>query len=183
MAMHRPAAEVSTSSMADIAFLLLTFFLITTVIETHKGIPMLLPQMTIDTPPIPRNARNLFTIQINSLNQFLIEGEPKENLGGVKERIKKFVLNNDMDPSFSESPKHAIVSLKTDRGTSYESFVTALDEIHAAYLEMYAERAGMSTKEFRNLDLTIPQNKIIHDKAKEGIPMNISMAEPTKVSQ
>jgi biopolymer transport protein ExbD len=182
MATHRPAAEVSTSSMADIAFLLLTFFLITTEIKNHKGIPMLLPQW-VTAPPIQRNARNLFTIQINSQNQFLIEEKPKENLIGVKDWIKKFILNNSVDPSLSESPLEAIVSLKTDRGTTHETFIAALDEIHSAYLEIYAERAGMDVKEFRNLDLKIAENKIIHDKAKEGIPMNISMAEPTKVDE
>ncbi len=176
---HRPSAEVSTSYMADIAFLLLTFFLMTTVINNHRGIPMILPQLVVDKP-VPHYARNLFSIQINSQNQFLIEGEPKENLLALKDQIKKFILNNSANPALSESPEKAIVSLKTDRGTSYESFIAALDEIHAAYLEIYAERSNMSAKKFRNLDLKVMQNKILHDKAKEGIPMNISIAEPSK---
>lgn len=176
---HRPSAEVSTSSMADIAFLLLTFFLMTTVINNHQGIPMILPELVIDKP-VPPNSRNLFSIQINSQNQFLIEGELKEHLMATKDQIKKFILNNNVNPALSESPAKAIVSLKTDRGTSYESFIEALDEIHAAYLEIYAERSNMSAKKFRNLDLKVMQNKILHDKAKEGIPMNISIAEPSK---
>ena len=111
----------------------------------------------------------------------MIEGEPRQNLLGMKKEIKRFILNNNLNPSLSENPEKALVSLKTDRGTNYESFIAVLDEIHAAYLEIYAERVNMSVKEFRNLDLKIASNKIIHDKAKEGIPMNISIAEPTKV--
>ncbi len=176
---HRPSAEVSTSSMADIAFLLLTFFLVTTVIDDHRGIPMILPQLFKNPQPV--NEKNIFSIQINSQNQFLIEGEPRHNLLGTKEEIKKFILNNNANPALSENPEKAIVSLKTDRGTSYESFIAALDEIHTAFLEIYAKRANMSVKEFRNLDLKIVSNKIIHDKAKEGVPMNISIAEATKV--
>lgn len=179
MTTHRPSAEVSTSSMADIAFLLLTFFLVTTVIDDHRGIPMILPQLAKDATPW--NEKNIFSIQINSQNAILIEGEPRQDLLGMKEEIKKFILNNNANPALSENPEKAIVSLKTDRGTSYESFIAALDEIHGAYLEIYAERANTSVKEFRNLDLKIPQNKIVRDKAKEGIPMNISIAEPTKV--
>jgi biopolymer transport protein ExbD len=175
----RPSAEVSTSSMADIAFLLLTFFLVTTVIDEQRGIPMLLPQWVTEKL-VPQHTRNIFSIQINSSNQYLIEGEPKENLVGIKERIKKFILNNNSVPELSESPTKAIVSIKTDRGTTYESFIAALDEIHAAYLEIYASRANMGVKEFRNLDLKIPKCKALHDKAKEGIPMNISIAEPSK---
>jgi biopolymer transport protein ExbD len=179
MTIHRPSAEVSTSSMADIAFLLLTFFLVTTVIDNHRGIPVILPQLARDATPW--NEKNIFSIQINSQNEFLVEGEPRNNLLGTKEEIKKFILNNNANPTLSENPEKAIVSLKTDRGTSYESFIAALDEIHAAYLEIYAKRANMSAKEFYNLDLKIASNKIIHDKAKEGVPMNISIAEPTKV--
>jgi biopolymer transport protein ExbD len=176
----RPSAEVSTISMADIAFLLLTFFLVTTVIDEQRGIPMLLPQWVTEKP-VPQHTRNIFSIQINSSNRYLIEGEAKENLVGIRERIKKFILNNNASPKLSESPTKAIVSLKADRGTTYESFIAALDEVHAAYLEIYASRANMSVKEFRNLDLKFPQRKALHDKAKEGIPMNISIAEPSKV--
>ena len=179
---HRLAAEVTASSMADIAFLLLTFFLITTVIENQRGLPMILPQLSA-VPPTPCKNRNLFTIQINSQNQFLIEGQPRPTLLGVKDEIKQFIINDKGDASLAENPKDALVSLKADRGTKHSTFIAALDEIQSAYYEMYAQRAEMSTKEFRNLDLKINKNKIIHDRAKEGLPMNISLAEPTKVDQ
>lgn len=113
MTIKRPSPEVSTSSMADIAFLLLTFFLITTVIQNHKGILMVLPEFSSIPITAPVHDRNLFTIQINSANEFLIENEPRENLDGVKEEIQRFILNNGKDRSSSDSPKEAVVSLKT----------------------------------------------------------------------
>jgi biopolymer transport protein ExbD len=183
MTTHRPSAEVSTSSMADIAFLLLTFFLVTTVIENHKGIPMILPQVLEEGhPPLPWKERNLFTVQINSHNQFLVEGEPRENLNGVREQIKKFILNYGANETLSENPEKALVSLKTDRGTSYQSFIAALDEIQGAYYEIYGERIGVSSEAYRKLDLNNPTHQQLHKKAKEGMPMNISIAEPSRIS-
>ena len=73
--------------------------------------------------------------------------------------------------------------MKTDRGTSYKVFIYALDEIQGAYYEIYSERAGLSSKEFRMLDLTNPRNLQLHDKVKKGIPMNISLAEPSKIAE
>jgi biopolymer transport protein ExbD len=181
MTTHRPSAEVSTSSMADIAFLLLTFFLVTTEINNHRGIPMILPQLIID--PMPWNERNTFSVLINSHNEFLIEGEPRKTAVGMRDEIKRFIFNDHSSPTLSENPEKALVSLRADRGTKHEAFIAALDEIHSAYLEIYAQRANMTVKEFRDLDLKIPNNKIIHDKAKEGIPMNISIAEPSKAGQ
>ena len=176
----RPAAEITTSSMADIAFLLLTFFLITAVIENQRGIPLILPQLST-VSSIPWKDRNLFTVQINSQNQFLIEGKPRPTLQGVRDEIKRFIINDKGDATLAENPKEALISLKADRGTKHAIFIAALDEIQAAYCEMYAQRANMSMKEFRNLNLKINKNKILHFKAKEGLPMNISIAEPTKV--
>lgn len=88
------SAEVSTSSMADIAFLLLTFFLMTTVINNHMGLIMMLPAWSENPPLSDVNDRNLFKIHINSENFFLIEDVQKQNLEGVKDEIKKFILND-----------------------------------------------------------------------------------------
>jgi len=175
------SAEVSTSSMADIAFLLLTFFLMTTVIKNEKGLMLLLPQWSdvINTSEV--NERNIFTIQINAENNFLVEGERRTSLSGVKDEIKKFILNDGVVNTLSENPTKAVVSLKTDRSTSHEAFIKSLDEIQGAYFEIYAERAHISVKKFRELDLNDQNEKKIYDKAREGLPMNISVAEPTQL--
>ena len=176
------SAEVSTGSMADIAFLLLTFFLMTTVINNEKGLTLLLPQWSDEPIISDKHQRNVFAVQINSENEFLIEGEPRNSLAGVTDEIKKFILNNGVDPSLSVNPEEAVVSLKTDRGTSQQAFVAVLDVIQAAYYEIYAERAGISAKAFRELDLNDKAQKETYDMARTGIPMNISMAEPTQVA-
>jgi biopolymer transport protein ExbD len=174
------SAEVSTSSMADIAFLLLTFFLMTTVINNHKGLVMLLPEWTVNTTIEKIKDRNLFTVHVNGDDNFLVEGIRRETLHGLHEELKEFILNNGKVNTLSESPVKAVISLKTDRNTSHEAFITALDEIQGAYFEIYAERAGITPKQFRELDLNNKESRKKYDQAREGIPMNISVAEPTK---
>lgn len=175
------SAEVSTGSMADIAFLLLTFFLMTTVIKDEKGLTLMLPQWNKDLVTESVHQRNVFAIQVNSANEFLIEGELRSTLDGVTAEIKRFILNNNTDPLLSENPEKAVVSLKTDRGTSQRVFIEALDVIQAAYYEIYADRAGISTKAFRELDLSDRKQQQIYDAARKGIPMNISMAESATI--
>ena len=183
MKTKRPMPELSSGAMADIAFLLLTFYMVTTEIKDNKGLALILPPFAPETPSTDVNNRNLFSIRINSSDGLMIEGKEVVSLSGIRNDIKKFILNNKQDPSLSDSPEEAVVSIKTDRGTSYRSFIAALDEAQAAYYEIYAERAGISPKAFRGLDLSNPNRKKIYDKARQGIPMNISIAEPSQVSQ
>jgi biopolymer transport protein ExbD len=176
----RAAAELPTSSMADIAFLLLTFFLVTTVIDNDKGLTIQLPQWQYEPPTIEIPARNLFTVQINSAGQFLVEGERVPDLSRLREEVRNFVMNNGRFSTLSDSPEAAVVSLQTDRNTSHRDFIAALDEIQGAYYEIYARRAGISTDVFRALDQRNAEHKAIYEKARKGIPMNISIAEPTR---
>jgi biopolymer transport protein ExbD len=165
--------------MADIAFLLLTFFLVTTVIQNHKGILMMLPQFSQNPPDVPIPERNLFTVQINSADRLLVEGKPRETVTGLRVEIEEFILNRGRDKKLSDNPLEAVVSLKTDRGTTYKMFIATLDEIKAAYFEIYAKRVGITAEEFRMLNTNNPREAALYHRAKEGIPMNISMAEPS----
>jgi len=170
------AAEVPAGSMADIAFLLLTFYMMTTVIKDEKGITLLLPPIQImNVAPI--HDRNLFTIQINSYDQFMIENERRSGITGLRNEIKRFVMNESQDPKLAVSPDKAVVSFKTDRGASYKVFITTLDEIQAAYYELYAHQADITPERFRRLDLNVPSEKALYDKGRKGIPMNISITE------
>lgn len=175
-------AGVNASSMADIAFLLLTFFLITTQINNDRGIFILLPQFLEVPPTTEVRDRNVFNVQINSQDEFLIEREPRKAIEGLRAELKEFILNNGRDPNLSQSPELAVVSLKTDRGTSYAAFIGALDEIQAAYFEIYASRVGITSDAFRKLDPSVPYEEALYRKGRAGIPMNISIAEPTSVS-
>ncbi len=182
--MPRNTPEIPNASMADIAFLLLTFFLVTTTISNDRG-------LSIQLPPPPEKQQedvkiqehNMFKIQVNSSDALLVEGEPMNDVSGLKEQIKKFIMNNGADPASSDNPEKAIVSFKTDRGTSHKRFVQILDLIQGAYYDIYADKAGVSNARFREAasDPSDPNNKAIYDKGRAGIPMNVSIAEPTKV--
>ena len=182
--MPRTTPEIPNASMADIAFLMLIFFLVTTTIANDRG-------LSIQLPPPPEaqqedvkiQEHNMFKIQVNSSDALLVEGNPLSDLSRLKEDIKKFVVNRGVDPLSSDSPEKAIVSYKTDRGTSHRRFVEILDIIQSAYYDIYAEQAGVTNKRFREAasELGDPTSKAIYDKGRVGIPMNLSIAEPTKV--
>ncbi len=173
--------EINAGSMADIAFLLLIFFLVTTTINSDKGIIMKLPpEQKIDIPFIKIPERNLFKIMINSKDELLIENELVENLDGIRQQIKTFILNPKKDKNLAVSPRKAIVSIKTNRGTSYDKYISALDQVQAAYYEIYAEQAGITADEFRKLDRKDPAQQEKYEKGRKDIPMNISIAQPSK---
>ena len=178
----RGTPEVNSGSMADIAFLLLVFFLVTTTIPNEKGLLLGLPPKPDPNQPPPEvklNDRNIFKVLINSEDRLLVEDEPLEDPSELRDMVKEFVRNPNNDPTLSESPSDAIVSLKNNRGTSYEMFITVLDELQGAYYEIYAERVGLTAEEFRNLDLSNPEDRALYDRAREGIPMAISIAQPS----
>jgi len=183
----RASAEVNAGSMADIAFLLLIFFLVTTTIASDKG-------LTITLPPEPDDAeqidivikeRNLFKVAINSNDDLLVEGDRLEDFMEIKDMLIEHILNPGNSEEFAETPKKAIVSFKTDRGTSYEAYINVLDQLQGAYYQIYADRAGISLEDYRTLDMSNPKDKALYKKGKgEGddeIPMAISIAEPTNV--
>lgn len=168
--------EVNAGSMADIAFLLLIFFLVATTIGTDKGLMMKLPPD--EQAEAPLNKRNVFNIKLNSANGILIEGDVRESMDGLRNELRDFILNKGRNPQSSESPEKAIISLKTNRGTDYKRFIEVLDEIKGAYYQIYGDRVGLTSQEYRSLKLDNPTQKAIYDRGKEGIPMNISIAEP-----
>ncbi len=206
---NRTSTEVNAGSMADIAFLLLIFFLVTTTIANDKGITMLLPPKPDPNQPPPevtKNDRNIFKILANSQDKLLVEDEPLTDVEELKDMIKKFVLNfgnpgeegveifnsfpasmksyvnaNGRDSESSDDPTEAIVSFKAARGTSYDLYISVLDEINAAYNELYGERVGISADEFLMLDKDDPTQKDMYEKARQGIPRAISIAEPDKI--
>lgn len=182
---NRASNEVNSSSMADIAFLLLVFFLLTTTIRSDKGLTLLLPPKKDDTEQIDVKIqeRNLFKILVNSNDKLLVEGEPLTDVNQIREMVRTFVLNNGRDPESSDSPEDAIVSFRTDRGTSYEMFIGVLDEVQGAYYEIYSERAGIGVDEWRRISdkRETPKEEELYEQAREGIPMNISIAEPANI--
>lgn len=203
---NRMSNEINAGSMADIAFLLLIFFLVTTTIATDKGILNILPPKldpNVPPPDIKVNERNIFAILINANNDLLVEGEYRRSAENLDKDIKDFILNfgspnedavalyNSLPPSLqalaqrrpesSDHPKEAVVSIKTDRGTDYALFLEVFDAAKKAYFEIYGERVGLTADEYRALTGDDEASKALQDRGKEGIPMAISIAEPNKI--
>lgn len=180
----RGAAKINSSSMADIAFLLLIFFLVTTTIANDKGLTLRLPPDPdeIEDIQIKIPERNIFKILLNSSDKLLVENEPMDDPRLIREMVKEFVLNNGVNPDLSDSPKDAIVSIKTNRGTSYKKFIEVYNEVQGAYYDMYADRAGVTNKKWREIasKTSDPDNKRIYNEARADFPMQISIAEPNK---
>lgn len=180
---NRPGAEVNSGSMADIAFLLLIFFLVTTTIASDKGLYVQLPPKVEDRVEVKLKQRNIFNIQLNSNDLMLVEEEVME-IPELKEAVKRFVSNNGEDPDLSESPKDAVVSLKADRGTSYEMYISVLDELKRAYNELRAEHLGITLEEYLKLDRkNSEEDEAMYDDARKAYPYQVSDAEPTDVSK
>lgn len=176
---NRSEVTVSAGSMADIAFLLLIFFLVATTLSKDKGLMIQLPPDVPSTPTLIID-RNLFKIQISSSNKYLIENEVRTSLEGLVEEIKLFVLNPNNNPAMAVSPEKAIVSIKTQRGTTYAYFIETLDQIKEAYYQMYGDKLGITSDQFRALNRDNPSEFEKYQFARTGLPMNISIAEPDK---
>jgi biopolymer transport protein ExbD len=171
---RRQAPAVNASSMADIAFLLLIFFLVTTTIDIDKGIKVKLPPWSdIKPDPLKLKTRNVFSVLVNANNELLVRGEPVEK-ADLREKAKEFIINPTKRDDLSESPANAIISLKNDRGTEYETYLTVYNELKAAYNEIWEETSQLKYgKPYK--DLTFDVQKLL----REDIPLVISEAEPT----
>ncbi len=167
--------EVNAGSMADIAFLLLIFFLVTTTIAEDKGIRILLPPWSDEKPDITQlNKRNVFSVLVNAQNQLLVRGEPTE-VRNLRERAKEFIINPNHREDLAESPDGAIISLKNDRGTSYATYLKVYNELKGAYDELWDDLAMKKYGQPYDDELTRAQKQAIQDE----IPLVLSEAEPT----
>ncbi len=187
----REEASIPTAGMADIAFLLLIFFLVTTTINVDTGIGMTLPpKLKPEQKPPPVKERNLMKVLVNAQGDVLVE-EERASVAQVRERVKKHVLNYGQNADLSDSPDDAVISIKTDAKTPYSTYVEVLDEVWMAYREIWDriattntipgpenESAGLaqtysSYREYENSLGPEEENKI-----REAFGAQISIAEP-----
>jgi|TARA_B100000700_G_scaffold176744_1_gene195404 biopolymer transport protein ExbD len=175
---RRGLQEINAGSMADIAFLLLIFFLVTTTMDVDTGIARKLPPMPEEEQPPPDIlAKNIFQVRVGAGDVMLFEDESGKKVRGsienLKEAAKMFIDNNGVNPNHSENPDKAIISLVNDRGTSYKMYVQVQNELTAAYNEL---RNDASLNKFgkRYIDLSKEDKKTI----KKMYPQKISEAEP-----
>ena len=166
-----PEATIPTSSMADIAFLLLIFFLVATVIDVDSGIGMTLPELLEDQPIVEVPKDRMAAILINENGDVLMDGQP----------ISLFQIKNTLKPRIQskiELPKNKklIVSIKTDRQTVYNAYISALDQVKEAFFEVRDEYSNQKYgNRFDDLD---PEQQ---EEMKDAVPIIISIAEPEKV--
>jgi biopolymer transport protein ExbD len=175
---RRGLPEINAGSMADIAFLLLIFFLVTTTMDQDTGIARKLPPMPeeeLQEDDSQIHAKNIYVVLINAHNQLLVEGELMD-ISQLREGAKRFIDNNGIDPNSSENPEKAIISLQNDRGTEYMTYIRVQNELAAAYNEL---RNIESLNKFgeRYADLNKTQQKEI----RKMYPQKISEAEPKNI--
>lgn len=145
MPRRKGAPEVNAGSMADIAFLLLIFFLVTTTIETDAGLDRMLPPIEPPDTDVVIKQKNIFTVNINKNGQLLAD-ETLMDIKDLREAAKAFLDNGGdgscnyckgkKDPSSSDNPAKAIISLKNDRETKYATYITVQNELVGAYNDL-----------------------------------------------
>jgi biopolymer transport protein ExbD len=226
----RDLTEINAGSMADIAFLLLVFFLVTTTMDTDYGLARKLPPPAEDVPEndIPLHARDVFEVLANSNDQLLVEGnimdisELKEaakefivnpgkkidlpvwediSVGLAKQKIAEYTSKNNVDATKKWEKRLAaaevlgsytltkqVISLKNDRGTSYDTYIQIQNELAAAYNELRNDlsqtKFGVSYDDLTDRakdDKKNPELKAKIKAIRTVYPQKISEAEPNSI--
>jgi hypothetical protein len=193
----RSAPEVNAGSMADIAFLLLIFFLVTTTINSDSGLSRKLPPIDDGQQDVVIREKNIFTVLINGRDQLMVEEELMDlkdlrkaaiefldNGGGVGEDACSY-CKGKKSPASSDNPDKAIISLKNERETSYAAYISVQNELIAAYNELRDRRAmelyGVTFAELKSNDENVNW-KGNRAKLKEQIE-RIQAEYPQKLSE
>jgi biopolymer transport protein ExbD len=167
-----PEAAIPTASMADIAFLLLLFFLVATVIDVDTGLGLTLPEIS-DAPVVEISKDRMAAVLVNENGDVLVDGNVVP-VFQIKDMLKERIASKNDLPS----NKKMIISLKTDRKTVYNIYVAALDQIKQAYFEVRDEYSnGKYGKKYGDL------NEEEQSVVKDVVPIIISIAEPELVKK
>ena len=183
---------INSSSTADIAFLLLCYFLMTTTMGSQTGLQRRLPPMPDKNQKVEDqkvNRRNIIVVKINSQDR-LIAGNELMDVSQLKDKIKMFITNPTDDPTMPEKEvkeiegygacavSKGVISLQNDRGTSYQAYIAVQNELVGAINELRDEWSMSNFgKKYAQLD---EEKQAIVRKA---IPQNISEAEPKDIAK
>lgn len=185
--MARPVKEINAGSMADIAFLLLIFFLMVTTMDIESGLQRRLPPMPDENQKqddIQVNRRNILVVRLNDSDGLLAGGEMM-NVTMLKDKAKEFLLNPANDVSLPEKEEKIIegfgpvqvskgvISLQNTRGTSYKAYIEVQNELVKAVNEIRDDFAMVNFGK-KYIALDEDKQRIVRD----AIPQNISEAEP-----
>ena len=189
----RKTPDINASSQADIAFLLLVFFLVATTMNTDKGLVRVLPPIPPEDVKVEDqkvNERNLLLVFVNASGQLMV-GDESMDIRGLKDKAKEFIVNPLDDENLPEKKEteiempdgskwtynvsEGVVSLQTTRDTSYEIYIQVQNELTRAFNEV---RNEVSQSKFGKafVDLTEDEKSVIT----KAVPLKISEAEPRK---
>ena len=190
MGKTKKVPEVNASSMADIAFTLLIFFLVATTMDVDSGINRVLPpwsdnQDQTDAPEIKE--RNLMSVHVNMYDQIAMQGELVD-ISQVKNKAKEFILNANDDESMPEKEvtevdligsypiSQGVISLQNDRATSYETYIVVQNELTRAFNEI---RDELSMQKFGKVFMEAAEDQ--RNAVQKAVPLKISEAEPKNI--
>lgn len=156
--------EIPTSSMADISFLLLLFFLVTTTIDVDTGIGLTLPPPVDDAEQVKIKSENILKILVNAAGDVLLD-EELTSVSQISEIVRNKLKANDK----------LVLSVKVDRDTPYRTYIATLDQVKDAYANL-REEASLTQFGVPMEQLTREQLQEIREK----VPQRISLAEPEK---
>lgn len=172
----RTLPEINADSMADIAFLLLIFFLVTTTMDADSGILRKIPEKQKIIEEIRIREKNILEVNINLKNELMVEGNsiPLEELkqiaidfidngGGLDKNMNRCSwCEGSKNPSSSDHPTKAFISIKADRTANYETYIAVLDNLNAAYSSL---RNKLSVKLYKkSYDRLLEEYKKLNDK-------------------
>ena len=184
--------EINGSSMADIAFIALIFFLMVTTMDKEEGISRLLPPIPPEDQKVENqevNRRNIIQVKINSNDRLLAGSQPME-VSQLKDKIKEFMTNPYDDPNLPEKEikdipglgpvpvTKGVISLQNDRGTTYQAYITVQNELIKAVNEL---RDDFSMKTYGKKYSKLDEER--QEIVRQAVPQRISEAEPKDVKK
>ncbi|MCR5709723.1 MAG: biopolymer transporter ExbD [Bacteroidales bacterium] len=184
--------EINGSSMADIAFIALIFFLMVTTMDKEEGIARQLPPIPPEDQKVEDqqvNRRNIIQVKINASDRLLAGSQPMD-VSQLKDKIKEFMTNPNDDPNLPEKEitdipglgpipvSKGVISLQNDRGTTYQAYITVQNELVKAINEL---REEFSMQHFGKKYSKLDEDQV--EMVRKAVPQRISEAEPKDVKK
>lgn len=204
----RELQEINAGSMADIAFLLLIFFLVATTMDVDTGLTRLLPPIPEDEEEqeVKVNKRNVLVVLINRNDQLMVGGEFGTRVDQLKDITMEFFTNPNNDPTLPEKEtkevefppgsstllppdgvwrgqvSKGVISLQNDRSTTYQQYLKVQNELVAAVNQLRQDFCKLYfDKDYDDLNMNNPTEKEIAEAIRDVYKMNISEAEPKNI--
>lgn len=185
----RKTPDIPSASMADIAFMLLIFFLVATTMDVDSGLERALPPMPpVDQEePPPIKERNVFSVLLDANNRLMVEGE-LIRVEDLKGKTKEFMTNPNHLETFPETKTteipllgnvevtKGVISLRNDFGTQYGTYIAVQNELVAAINEL---KDDLASRKFGKTYATATNEQ--REAIRDAIPTRISEAEPKKI--